>query len=146
LEDTECQNIQNYMARPNMWRLEPGEHVNISSMCLNNQRAEIYSAPSCLSPSLVSRVETLEPPLCLVCKDRILIQSTVITPERSMKALCDIFTPGFHRDEESVVCEQKVSIAYLPPLPADEKAERRSSLLTRTVSQLRRVSVRKSWG
>jgi len=55
-----------------------------------------------------------EPPLNAKCKDKFLIQSTMITPEKETMALHDIWAAP-EKSEESKVHQQKLRVTYLPP-------------------------------
>ncbi|KAI0346003.1 VAMP-associated protein [Trametopsis cervina] len=79
-----------YCVRPNSGRVEPGETVEVQVM-------------------LQAMKE--EPPLAVKCKDKFLIQSTLITPEKETLPLQDIWS-GEPAEE---VHSQKIRVAYLPP-------------------------------
>ena len=74
--------------RPNSGRVEPGESVEVSG-----KRMEAAS-PTMLNPFLLSSVMLQplkeEPPLNSKCKDKFLVQSTFITPEKETMALHDL--------------------------------------------------------
>ena len=75
--------------RPNSGRVEPGESVDVSgNYFLYRRRGSAYSS---LHISLVM-LQALkeEPPLNTKCKDKFLIQSTIITPDKETLALSDI--------------------------------------------------------
>ncbi|KZT73922.1 VAMP-associated protein [Daedalea quercina L-15889] len=78
-----------YCVRPNSGRVEPGETVEVQVM-------------------LQAMKE--EPPLNVKCKDKFLIQSTIITPEKETMPLQDLWA-----DNAEEVHSQKVRVAYLPP-------------------------------
>ncbi|EGN98243.1 hypothetical protein SERLA73DRAFT_183174 [Serpula lacrymans var. lacrymans S7.3] len=82
-----------YCVRPNSGRIEPGESVDVSVM---------------LQPMKE------EPPLSLKCKDKFLIQSTLITPEKETKGLQDIWNVT-DATEEWKVYQQKLRVVFLPP-------------------------------
>lgn len=88
-----------YCVRPNSGRVEPGQSVEVQVM-------------------LQAMKE--EPPLAAKCKDKFLIQSTTITPEKETLSLADIWntTDG---DAHS----QKIRVTYLPPegtnIPEEEE-------------------------
>ncbi|KAF9649397.1 VAMP-associated protein [Thelephora ganbajun] len=88
-----------YCVRPNSGRVEPGQSVEVQVM-------------------LQAMKE--EPPLAAKCKDKFLIQSTTITPEKETLSLNDIWntTDG---DTHS----QKIRVTYLPPegtnIPEEEE-------------------------
>ncbi|KAK0188070.1 PapD-like protein [Armillaria mellea] len=81
-----------YCVRPNSGRVEPGETVEVAVM-------------------LQAMKE--EPPLNAKCKDKFLIQSTLITPEKESKALHDIWSVPEGSTEEAKVFQQKLKVAYL---------------------------------
>ncbi|KAK0201911.1 PapD-like protein [Desarmillaria ectypa] len=81
-----------YCVRPNSGRVEPGETVEVSVM-------------------LQAMKE--EPPLNAKCKDKFLIQSTLITPEKESKALHDIWSVTEGATDEAKVFQQKLKVAYL---------------------------------
>ncbi|KAI0953275.1 hypothetical protein AcW1_007534 [Taiwanofungus camphoratus] len=78
-----------YCVRPNSGRVEPGETVEVQVM-------------------LQAMKE--EPPLSVKCKDKFLIQSTVITTEKETMPLQDIWS-----ENPEEVHSQKVRVVYLPP-------------------------------
>ncbi|KAH7923815.1 VAMP-associated protein [Leucogyrophana mollusca] len=82
-----------YCVRPNSGRIEPGESVDVSVM---------------LQPMKD------EPPLSTKCKDKFLIQSTLITPDKETKGLTDIWNVA-DGGEEWKVYQQKLRVVYLPP-------------------------------
>ncbi|KAJ3566036.1 hypothetical protein NP233_g7253 [Leucocoprinus birnbaumii] len=81
-----------YCVRPNSGRVEPGESVDVSVM---------------LQPLKE------EPPLNSKCKDKFLVQSTLITPEKETMALHDLWL-GPDMNDEGVVHQQKLRVLYLP--------------------------------
>ncbi|KAF5382597.1 hypothetical protein D9615_002909 [Tricholomella constricta] len=81
-----------YCVRPNSGRVEPGESIDVSVM-LQALREE--------------------PPSNAKCKDKFLIQSTLITAEKETMALQDIWT-ATDKDEEGKVHQQKLRVTYLP--------------------------------
>ncbi|KAF7768237.1 hypothetical protein Agabi119p4_7480 [Agaricus bisporus var. burnettii] len=81
-----------YCVRPNSGRVEPGEAVDVSVM---------------LQPLRE------EPPLNSKCKDKFLVQSTLITPERETMALHDLWQASDMGDD-GVVHQQKLRVVYLP--------------------------------
>ncbi|KAJ7644193.1 PapD-like protein [Roridomyces roridus] len=83
-----------YAVRPNSGRVEPGQSVDVSVM---------------LQPMKD------EPPLNTKCKDKFLIQSTLITPGKEAMPLADIWTGADAAGEEGKVHQQKLRVAYLPP-------------------------------
>jgi len=93
-----------YCVRPNSGRIEPGQSVEVSVL---------------LQPMKE------DPPASAKCKDKFLVQSTFITPEKENVSLADIWNmaggDGIH--------QQKVKVVYLPPegeaLPeADESMDK----------------------
>jgi len=80
-----------YCVRPNSGRVEPGESVEVQVM-------------------LQAMKE--EPPLSTKCKDKFLIQSTLITPEKETLPLHDIWN---NLDGDTQVNSQKIRVVYLPP-------------------------------
>ncbi|GLB38395.1 putative VAMP-associated protein [Lyophyllum shimeji] len=81
-----------YCVRPNSGRVEPGESVDVSVM-LQALREE--------------------PPLNAKCKDKFLIQSTLITAEKETMSLQEIWT-ATDKGEEGQVHQQKLRVVYLP--------------------------------
>ncbi|KAH9480412.1 Vesicle-associated membrane protein-associated protein scs22, partial [Psilocybe cubensis] len=55
-----------------------------------------------------------EPPLNTQCKDKFLIQSTIITPERELLPLHDLWANP-DTNEEGKIFQQKLRVTYLPP-------------------------------
>ncbi|KAH7915415.1 PapD-like protein [Hygrophoropsis aurantiaca] len=92
-----------YCVRPNSGRIEPGESIDVSVM---------------LQPMKD------EPPLSTKCKDKFLIQSTLITPDKETKGLQDIWNVA-DGGEEWKVYQQKLRVVYLPPegQPIEEEDE-----------------------
>ncbi|KIJ17736.1 hypothetical protein PAXINDRAFT_167707 [Paxillus involutus ATCC 200175] len=83
-----------YCVRPNSGRIEPGDSVEVSVM---------------LQPMKE------EPPLSAKCKDKFLIQSTLITLEKETRDLQDIWNAPTGAGEEWKVYQQKLRVVYLPP-------------------------------
>ncbi|KAF9013237.1 PapD-like protein [Cyathus striatus] len=81
-----------YCVRPNSGRVEPGDVVEVAVM-LQALREE--------------------PPLNAKCKDKFLIQSTVITPEKETLPLSEIWVAQDTNDDKQVY-QQKLRVAYLP--------------------------------
>ncbi|KAF8073760.1 PapD-like protein [Lyophyllum atratum] len=81
-----------YCVRPNSGRVEPGESVDVSVM-LQALREE--------------------PPSNAKCKDKFLIQSTLITAEKETMPLQDIWS-ATDGSEEAKVHQQKLKVTYLP--------------------------------
>ncbi|EPQ54448.1 VAMP-associated protein [Gloeophyllum trabeum ATCC 11539] len=82
-----------YCVRPNSGRIEPGESVDVSVM-------------------LQAMKE--EPPLSAKCKDKFLIQSTIITPDKETMALQDIWN-STSDSEQNKIHQHKIRVVYLPP-------------------------------
>lgn len=87
-----------YCVRPNSGKVEAGETVEVQVM-------------------LQAMKE--EPPLNTKCKDKFLIQSTLMTPEKDGQ---DIWAIP-ETDEASKIHSQKVKVAYLPPEGVVEEEE-----------------------
>lgn len=83
-----------YCVRPNSGRIEPGGSIDVSVM---------------LQPMKE------EPALSAKCKDKFLIQSTIITPEKETRDLQDIWNTTNGSGEEWKVHQQKLRVVYLPP-------------------------------
>ncbi|KAJ3937099.1 MAG: PapD-like protein [Lentinula lateritia] len=84
-----------YCVRPNSGRIEPGATAEVAVM---------------LQPLKE------EPPLNAKCKDKFLIQSTLVTPEKEQKPLGEIWTvPEGDTDEASKIHQLKLKVVYLPP-------------------------------
>ncbi|KAG1885150.1 PapD-like protein [Suillus subluteus] len=83
-----------YCVRPNSGRIEPGESVDVSVM---------------LQPMKD------EPPLSSKCKDKFLIQSTLITPEKETRDLQEFWNAQAGAGDEWKVYQQKLRVVYLPP-------------------------------
>ncbi|KAJ7134695.1 PapD-like protein [Mycena epipterygia] len=81
-----------YCVRPNSGRVDPGQSIEVSVM---------------LQPLKD------EPPLNAKCKDKFLVQSTLITPGKEAMPLQDIWTPA-DGGEEGKVHQQKLRVVYLP--------------------------------
>ncbi|KAK0464390.1 PapD-like protein [Desarmillaria tabescens] len=108
-----------YCVRPNSGRVEPGETVEVAVM-------------------LQAMKE--EPPLNAKCKDKFLIQSTLITPEKESKALHDIWSVPEGATDEAKVFQQKLKVAYLrredePLEEVDETLANQSSMMHAADSQ-----------
>jgi hypothetical protein len=83
-----------YCVRPNSGRIEPGGSIDVSVM---------------LQPMKD------EPPLSSKCKDKFLIQSTLITPEKENKDLQEFWNAQAGAGDEWRVYQQKLRVVYLPP-------------------------------
>ncbi|KAJ7095811.1 PapD-like protein [Mycena belliarum] len=82
-----------YCVRPNSGRLNPGQSFDVSVM---------------LQPLKV------EPPLNAKCKDKFLVQSTLITPGKEATPLQDIWIRAEDASGEDKVHHQKLRVTYLP--------------------------------
>ncbi|KAF8827639.1 hypothetical protein HHX47_DHR4000025 [Lentinula edodes] len=84
-----------YCVRPNSGRIEPGATAEVAVM---------------LQPLKE------EPPLNAKCKDKFLIQSTLVTPEKEQKPLGEIWTvPEGDTNEANKIHQLKLKVVYLPP-------------------------------
>jgi len=81
-----------YCVRPNSGRVEPGETVEVTVMLQGMKE---------------------EPPPTAKCRDKFLIQSTLITAEKETMSLHDIWA-GSDSGAESKIYEQKLRVTYLP--------------------------------
>ncbi|KAH6912907.1 PapD-like protein [Coprinopsis sp. MPI-PUGE-AT-0042] len=81
-----------YCVRPNSGRVEPGESLEVAVML---------------------QAMKDEPPLNSKCKDKFLIQSTIITPDKETMSLQDIWA-STDANEEGKVHQQKLRVTYLP--------------------------------
>ncbi|KAK0530622.1 phosphatidylinositol-binding protein scs2 [Tilletia horrida] len=102
-----------YCVRPNSGRIEPGEKVEVQVL---------------LQPMKE------EPPTNQKCRDKFLVQSTLITPEREQYQLSELWG-AIEKEDKSAIHEQKIRCAYLPaptaPLPEEnENGEQNISHLT----------------
>ncbi|KAF9498976.1 VAMP-associated protein [Pleurotus eryngii] len=91
---------KHYCVRPNSGRVEPGETVEVAVML---------------------QAMKDEPPLSVKCKDKFLIQSTAITPEKASLPLQEIWNG--EGGEEAKVHQQKLRVVYLPPEGQIEEEE-----------------------
>ncbi|KAJ7784492.1 PapD-like protein [Mycena metata] len=113
-----------YCVRPNSGRVEPGQSLDVSVM---------------LQPLKD------EPPLNAKCKDKFLIQSTLITPGKEGLQLQDIWSSP-EAGEEGKVHQQKLRVVYLPAegqtlVEEDEEAHTNlSSMIAPPGESVRRVS------
>ncbi|PWN51557.1 VAMP-associated protein [Violaceomyces palustris] len=85
-----------YCVRPNSGRIEPGEKVEVQVL---------------LQPMKE------EPPLSAKCRDKFLVQSTIITPERETTSLVDLWGI-MEKEDKSAIHEQKIRCAFLPAATA----------------------------
>ncbi|QRV77312.1 hypothetical protein RhiJN_05327 [Ceratobasidium sp. AG-Ba] len=82
-----------YCVRPNSGVIEPGDSVDVQVL-LQAMRED--------------------PPLSHKCKDKFLVQSMIITPDRQSKSPHDMWI--FDEDEKAPqIHQQKIKVAYLPP-------------------------------
>ncbi|KLO15976.1 VAMP-associated protein [Schizopora paradoxa] len=85
-----------YCVRPNSGRIEPGESEEVQVM-------------------LQAMKE--EPPLTAKCKDKFLVQSTIITPEKESMPLHDFWNNI--EDKDNSIHQQKIKVVYLPQRDQD---------------------------
>ncbi|TBU45817.1 PapD-like protein [Dichomitus squalens] len=109
-----------YCVRPNSGRVEPGETVEVAVM-------------------LQAMKEDL--PLNAKCKDKFLIQSTIITPEKESMPLQEIWN-----GEADEVHSQKIRVVYLPPegqtVPEEDETHVNMSSLLNVPGQDKYATVR----
>lgn len=87
-----------YCVRPNSGRIEPNERVEV----------QVLLQPMKEEPAPGTK-----------CKDKFLVQSAVITPDRETKTLAELWTTveaDVKSGKEGVVHEQKIRCAYLQPV------------------------------
>ncbi|KAG6814236.1 hypothetical protein H0H92_015351 [Tricholoma furcatifolium] len=84
-----------YCVRPNSGRVEPGESLDVSV------------------PKVMLQALKDEPPINAKCKDKFLIQSTLITVEKETMNLADIWNLN-ETNEEGRVHQQKLRVTFLP--------------------------------
>lgn len=98
-----------YCVRPNSGRIEPGEKVEVQVL---------------LQPMKE------EPPSSAKCRDKFLVQSTIITPDFETASLQEIW-PVIEKENKSAIHEQKIRCAYLPATtaPLQEEDEGNTSQL-----------------
>lgn len=87
--------------RPNSGRIEPGEKVEVQVL---------------LQPMKE------EPPSSAKCRDKFLVQSTIITPDFETASLQEIW-PVIEKENKSAIHEQKIRCAYLPATTAPLQEE-----------------------
>lgn len=121
--------VQLYCVRPNSGRVEPGESVEVSGKRVVAASSIILN--SFLLSSVMLQPLKEEPPLNSKCKDKFLVQSTFITPDKETMALHDLVSViswflvllflntffqwlGPDMGEEGVVHQQKLRVLYLP--------------------------------
>ncbi|TDL23270.1 VAMP-associated protein [Rickenella mellea] len=110
-----------YCVRPNSGTVQPGESSEVQ---------------------VLLQAMKEEPPLNAKCKDKFLVQSTLITPEKESLSAHDFWTSL--EGQESKVHQQKIKVVYLPaPGQAveeeDEGAYNQSSMLTQGDSRYETV-------
>lgn len=89
---------KNFCVRPNSGRIEPGERVEVQVLLQGLKE---------------------EPAPDFKCRDKFLVQSALITPERELKALSELWSAieaDAKSGKEGVIHEQKIRCVYLPPL------------------------------
>lgn len=98
-----------YCVRPNSGRIEPGEKVEVQVL---------------LQPMKE------EPPSSAKCRDKFLVQSTIITPDFETASLQEIW-PIIEKENKTAIHEQKIRCAYLPATtaPLAEEDEGNTSTL-----------------
>lgn len=83
-----------------------------------------------------------EPPTSAKCRDKFLVQSTIITPERETTSLNDIW--GLvEKEDKSAIYEQKIRCAFLPATSAsvpEEGEDANSSFSANDVSAWEKAS------
>ncbi|KAI0270054.1 PapD-like protein [Gloeopeniophorella convolvens] len=99
-----------YCVRPNSGKVDPGQTVEVQVM-------------------LQAMKE--EPPLNAKCKDKFLIQSMLITPDKAALSPHDLWNLP-EGENVSKVHSQKVKVNYLPPegQPLEEEDEHRTSIMS----------------
>lgn len=83
-----------YCVRPNSGRIEPGETCEVAVL---------------LQPMKE------DPPLNAKCKDKFLVQTTFITPEREQGSISELWAVAEKTPGENGIHQQKIRVAYLPP-------------------------------
>ncbi|KAJ7761540.1 PapD-like protein [Mycena maculata] len=116
-----------YCVRPNSGRVDPGQSLDVSVM---------------LQPLKD------EPPLNAKCKDKFLIQSTLITSGKEALPLPDIWT-ATDGGEEAKVHQQKLRVVYLPAegqtlVEEDEEAQTNMSSMMMSTGDSRFDTVRQN--
>lgn len=90
-----------YCVRPNSGRIEPGERVDVSVL-------------------LQPMKEDPEPGA--KCRDKFLVQSIIITPERESLPFPDLWSV-IEKESKSSIAEHKIRCAYLPAHSEDSNAQ-----------------------
>ncbi|KAJ7459919.1 PapD-like protein [Mycena latifolia] len=103
-----------YCVRPNSGRINPGESLDVS----------------------------VEPPLNAICKDKFLVQSSLITPGKEAMSLQDIWIGAEDvLGEEGKVYQQKLRVIYLPAkgqtLVEEEEEEEEGGQTSTTIMNTR---------
>ena len=75
-----------------------------------------------------------EPPMSAKCKDKFLVQSTIITPERETVSLTDIWSM-IEKEDKSQIYEQKIKCAFLPPASAPVPEENEDAVGGSAISE-----------
>jgi len=75
------------------------------------------------------------------CKDKFLVQSTIITPERETVSLTDIWSM-IEKEDKSQIYEQKIKCAFLPPASAPVPEENEDAVGGSAISEDRYQTVR----
>ncbi|CAO1633033.1 unnamed protein product [Sympodiomycopsis kandeliae] len=92
-----------YCVRPNSGRIEPGEKVEVQ---------------------VLLQAMKDEPPMSAKCRDKFLVQSTIITPDRENVSLTDLWGV-VEKEDKNAIHEQKIRVAFLPaataPVPEEEE-------------------------
>ncbi|EJU03168.1 PapD-like protein [Dacryopinax primogenitus] len=83
-----------YCVRPNSGRIEAGDMCEVAVL---------------LQPMKE------DPPLNTKCKDKFLVQTTFITPEREQGSIGELWAVAEKTSGESGIHQQKIRVAYLPP-------------------------------
>ncbi|GAA93790.1 uncharacterized protein L969DRAFT_43860 [Mixia osmundae IAM 14324] len=80
-----------YCVRPNSGRIEPGERVEV----------QVLLQPMKEDPAPGAK-----------CKDKFLVQSAIVTPDKETQALADLWS-HLEKEEKASIHEQKIRCAYL---------------------------------
>ncbi|KZT60272.1 VAMP-associated protein [Calocera cornea HHB12733] len=83
-----------YCVRPNSGRIEAGETCEVAVL---------------LQPMKE------DPPLNTKCKDKFLVQTTFITPEREQGSISELWSVAEKTPGDNGIHQQKIRVAYLPP-------------------------------
>ncbi|CAD6887931.1 unnamed protein product [Tilletia caries] len=116
-----------YCVRPNSGRIEPGEKIEVQVL-LQAMKEE---------PSSTQK-----------CRDKFLVQSTMITPEREQYQLSELWGV-VEKEDKSAIYEQKIRCAFLPaptaPVPEEnENGDQNVSHLTENGDDTKYNTVRNS--